>query len=318
MAQANVTKLVKDSQTQRKAPRSSLWRDTLKYLLRNRSAQIGITLITLLLLIAIFAPAIATHDPLQSMIGQPGHSGQLPARAPCIHLLGCPETEPEHLMGLDLNARDQFSRLLFGSRVSLVVGFFAVTVAILIGSLFGMVAGFYGGALDNVIMRVMDVLLAFPSLLLAIAIVTVLGPGLQNALIAIAMVSIPQYARLARASVLATREYEYITAVRALGATNERILFRHVLPNSLTPLIVQGTLGIGGAVLEAAALSFIGLGAQPPQPEWGAMLSEARNRVFTSPHLVFYPGLAIMFTVLGFNLLGDGMRDALDPRLNRN
>jgi ABC-type dipeptide/oligopeptide/nickel transport system permease subunit len=318
MAQANVTKLQKDSQVKKKAPHSSLFLDTLKYLFRNRSAQLGITLIVFLILIAIFAPVIATHDPLQSMIGQPGHTGQLPARAPCIHLLGCPETEPQHFMGLDLNARDQFSRLLFGARTSLVVGFVAVTVAILIGSLLGMFAGFYGGGIDNVIMRVMDVLLAFPSLLLAIAIVTVLGPGLQNALIAIAMVSIPQYARLARASVLATREYEYITAVRALGATNERILFRHILPNSLTPLIVQGTLGIGGAVLEAAALSFIGLGAQPPQPEWGAMLSEARNRVFTSPHLVFYPGLAIMFTVLGFNLLGDGMRDALDPRLNRN
>ncbi len=319
MAQANpsVTQLKKDSQV-KKAPRSSLLRDTLKYLFRNRSAVLGMILIALLILIAIFAPNIATHDPLQSMIGQPGHTGQLPARAPCIHLLGCPETEPQHYMGLDLNARDQFSRLLYGSRVSLVVGFTSVTVAIIAGSLLGMVAGFYGGWIDNVIMRIMDVLLAFPSLLLAIAIVTVLGPGLQNALLAIALVSIPQYARLARASVLATREYEYITAVRALGATNERILFRHILPNSLTPLIVQGTLGIGGAVLEAAALSFIGLGAQPPQPEWGAMLSEARNRVFTSPHLVFYPGLAIMFTVLGFNLLGDGMRDALDPRLNRN
>lgn len=252
------------------------------------------------------------------MIGQPGHTGQLPARAPCIHALGCPTTEPQHLMGLDLNARDQFSRIVFGSRESLKVGFLSVTVAIVVGTLLGMVAGFYGGWIDNVIMRMMDVLLAFPSLLLAIAIVTVLGPGLQNALLAIALVSIPQYARLARASVLATREQEYITAVRALGATNRRILFMHVLPNSLTPLIVQGTLGIGGAVLEAAALSFIGLGAQPPQPEWGAMLSEARNRVFTSPHLVFYPGLAIMITVLGFNLFGDGLRDALDPRLNRN
>ena len=319
MAQANpsVTQLKKDSQV-KKAPRSSLLRDTLKYLFRNRSAVLGMILIVILILIAIFAPNLATHDPLQSMIGQPGHTGQLPARAPCIHLLGCAETEPQHYMGLDLNARDQFSRLLYGSRVSLVVGFTSVTVAIFVGSLLGMVAGFYGGWIDNVIMRIMDVLLAFPSLLLAIAIVTVLGPGLQNALLAIALVSIPQYARLARASVLATREFEYITAVRALGATTERILFRHILPNSLTPLIVQGTLGIGGAVLEAAALSFIGLGAQPPQPEWGAMLSEARNRVFTSPHLVFYPGLAIMFPVLGFNLLGDGMRDALDPRLNRN
>ncbi len=318
MDQAKITKLEKDSQVKGEAPHSSLFLDTLKYIFRNRSAVLGIIIISILVLIALFASPIATHEPLQSMIGQPGHTGQLPARAPCIHALGCPTTEPQHLMGLDLNARDQFSRIVFGSRESLKVGFLSVTVAIVVGTLLGMVAGFYGGWIDNVIMRMMDVLLAFPSLLLAIAIVTVLGPGLQNALLAIALVSIPQYARLARASVLATREQEYITAVRALGATNRRILFMHVLPNSLTPLIVQGTLGIGGAVLEAAALSFIGLGAQPPQPEWGAMLSEARNRVFTSPHLVFYPGLAIMITVLGFNLFGDGLRDALDPRLNRN
>jgi len=318
MDQAKITKLEKDSQVKGEPPHSSLFLDTLKYIFRNRSAVLGIIIISILVLIALFASPIATHEPLQSMIGQPGHTGQLPARAPCIHALGCPTTEPQHLMGLDLNARDQFSRIVFGSRESLKVGFLSVTVAIVVGTLLGMVAGFYGGWIDNVIMRMMDVLLAFPSLLLAIAIVTVLGPGLQNALLAIALVSIPQYARLARASVLATREQEYITAVRALGATNRRILFMHVLPNSLTPLIVQGTLGIGGAVLEAAALSFIGLGAQPPQPEWGAMLSEARNRVFTSPHLVFYPGLAIMITVLGFNLFGDGLRDALDPRLNRN
>ncbi|MBE2269685.1 MAG: ABC transporter permease [Anaerolinea sp.] len=317
-ATPTVTKLKKDSQVKGRAPRSSLLLDTIKYLFRNRSAVLGMIIILLLILVALTASLVAPYDPIQSMIGQPGHSGQLPARAPCIHLLGCPVTEPEHLMGLDLNARDQFSRLLFGSRVSLIVGFSSVTFAILVGSTLGMVAGFLGGWVDNVIMRFMDVLLAFPSLLLAIAIVTVLGPGLQNALLAIALVSIPQYARLARASVLATKEYEYITAVRALGATPARILIQHVAPNSLTPLIVQGTLGIGGAVLEAAALSFLGLGAQPPTPEWGAMLSEARNRVFTSPHLVFYPGLAIMITVLGFNLLGDGMRDALDPRLNRN
>jgi ABC-type dipeptide/oligopeptide/nickel transport system permease subunit len=181
-----------------------------------------------------------------------------------------------------------------------------------------MIAGYAGGWADNVIMRLMDVLLAFPSLLLAIAIVTVLGPGLQNALLAIAIVSVPVYARLARASVLSIKEMEYVTAERALGGNPVRILFSHIMPNAVTPLIVQGTLGIGSAVLEAAALSFLGLGAQPPTPEWGAILSEGRNYVFTAPHLVFFPGFAIMITVLGFNLLGDGMRDALDPRLNRN
>src|SRR5690606_376106 len=170
-------------------------------------------------------------------------------------------------------------------------------------------AGYAGGWADNIIMRLMDVLLAFPSLLLAIAVVTVLGPGLQNALLAIAIVSLPVYARVARASVLSVKEMEYVTAERALGGNPIRILFIHILPNAITPLIVQGTLGIGSAVLEAAALSFLGLGAQPPEPEWGAILSEGRNYVFTAPHLVFFPGLAIMITVLGFNLLGDGMRD---------
>ena len=296
---------------------TSLWLEALKNLFRNRSAIAGMIIIGLLVLIAILAPAIAPYDPIQSMIGQPGHSGRLPGKIPCIHLLGCALEEPEHVMGLDLNARDMFSRIIFGSRTSLFVGFSSVSFSIVIGALLGMTAGYAGGWADTIIMRLMDVLLAFPSLLLAIAIVTVLGPGLQNALLAIAIVSIPVYARLARASVLSVKEMEYITAERALGGNAVRILFTHIMPNAITPLIVQGTLGIGSAVLEAAALSFLGLGAQPPTPEWGAILSEGRNYVFTAPHLVFFPGLAIMVTVLGFNLLGDGMRDALDPRLNR-
>jgi ABC-type dipeptide/oligopeptide/nickel transport system permease subunit len=297
---------------------SSLWRDTLKNVLRNRSAVIGMTLIGFLVAVAIFAPLIANYDPDLPMFGLPGETGRLPGRAPCVHLLGCPADQPQHFLGLDLNARDVFSRVIFGSRVSLVVGLSSVIFSSVFGTIFGMVSGYAGGWVDNWIMRLMDVLLAFPSLLLAIAIVTVLGPGLQNALLAIAIVSIPVYARLSRASVLSVKEYEYVMAVRSLGAPPMRILFGHIFPNAFTPLIVQGTLDIGGAVLTAAALSFIGLGAQPPTPEWGAMLSEARNSLFTSPHIVFYPGLAIMITVLGFNLLGDGMRDALDPRLNRS
>jgi ABC-type dipeptide/oligopeptide/nickel transport system permease subunit len=293
----------------------SLLIETISNLFRSRSAVIGMTIIALLVLTADFAPSIAPYDPILSMIGQPGETGKLPARVPCIGALGC--TAPQHIMGLDLNARDLFSRVVFGSRTSLTIGIASVSFAIVIGTTLGLTAGYVSGWTDNIIMRIMDVLLAFPSLLLAITIVTIKGPGLENALLAIAIVSIPVYARLSRASVLAVKELEFVTAERALGAAPARILFRQILPNILTPLIVQGTLGIGGAVLEAAGLSFLGLGAQPPTAEWGQMLSEARNYVFTAPHLVFFPGFAIMLTVLGFNLLGDGLRDALDPRLNR-
>jgi len=307
---------VKDSQVRQKAASDNSVLETLKNLSRNRSAVAGAIIIGLLVLAAIFAPLIATHDPNLSMIGRPGETGKLPGSAPCIKLFGC--EKPQHILGLDLNARDIFSRLVYGARTSLVVGITSVTFAIVVGTTLGLIAGYVGGWTDNIIMRLMDVLLAFPSLLLAITIVTVRGPGLENALLAIAFVSIPVYARLIRASVLSVKELEFVTAERALGAPPARILFQQIFPNTLTPLIVQGTLGIGGAVLEAAALSFLGLGAQPPLAEWGQMLSEARNYVFTAPHLVFFPGIAIMLTVLGFNLLGDGLRDALDPRLNRN
>jgi ABC-type dipeptide/oligopeptide/nickel transport system permease subunit len=295
---------------------ASILLETLNNLLRNRAASIGMLMIGFLLFVGDFAPVLATHDPILSMIGQPGEAGKLPSKAPCIPVFGC--KDPEHIMGLDLNARDVYSRIVYGARTSLRVGIASVMFSIIAGSTLGLISGYAGGWTDNIIMRFMDVLLAFPSLLLAITIVTVRGPGLDNALLAIAIVSIPVYARLIRASVLAVREYEFVTAEKALGATGLRILFGQIMPNTLTPLIVQGALGIGGAVLEAAALSFLGLGAQPPTPEWGQMLSEGRNYVFTAPHLVFFPGLAIMLTVLGFNLLGDGLRDALDPRLNRN
>jgi peptide/nickel transport system permease protein len=295
---------------------SSLWLEALKNVVRNPSAIIGIFIIGTLIMIAIAAPLIATHDPILSMIGQAGETGRLPGKAPCIHLLGCEDVQ--HLMGLDLNARDLFSRIIFGTRISLLVGIITVSLSVFAGAALGVTAGYAGGQVDNIIMRIMDVLLAFPSLLLAISIVTVLGPGLLNALTGITITLIPQYARLARASVISVKEQEYITAQHALGANAFRIVFNHILPNSITPLIVQSTLGIGTAILDAAALSFLGLGAQPPLPEWGQILSESRNYIFTAPHLVFFPGIAIMITVLGFNLLGDGMRDALDPRLNRN
>jgi ABC-type dipeptide/oligopeptide/nickel transport system permease subunit len=290
----------------------SLWRITWRRLFRRKSSVVGLGIIVALLLIAIAAPWIAPYDPLQVLIGIEDVKIR---QAPCIHMLGCPQDQPQHIMGIDGNVRDQFSRLIFGTRVSLFVGFSTVTFAIVIGTILGALGGYFGGWIDNVIMRVMDVLLAFPSLLLAIAIVTVLGPGLINALLAIGIVSIPAYARVVRGSVLSVREMEYVSASRALGGGTFHILFVRILPNILTPLIVQGTLGIATAILDAAALSFLGLGAQPPTPEWGSMLGSERNQIFTAPHLVFFPGFAIMLTVLAFNLLGDGLRDALDPRL---
>jgi peptide/nickel transport system permease protein len=295
---------------------ASLWNITGRRLLRRKSAIVGMVILALLILIALTAQWLAPYSPTRSMLDVKGYPVRPQKReAPCVHAFGCPEDQPQHLMGLDGNNRDEFSRLLYGARLSLMIGFATVTFAIFIGTVFGALSGYFGGWTDNIIMRSMDVLLAFPSLLLAIAIVTVLGPGLINALLAIGIVSIPAYARVVRASVLSVREMEYVSATRALGGDTLQILFRRILPNALTPLIVQGTLGIASAILEAAALSFLGLGAQPPTPEWGSMLGAERNQVFTAPHLVFFPGIAIALTVLSFNLLGDGLRDALDPRL---
>jgi ABC-type dipeptide/oligopeptide/nickel transport system permease subunit len=234
-----------------------------------------------------------------------------------VHALGCPADQPQHLMGIDGNVRDELSRIIYGTRVSLSVGLITVGFAIVVGVLLGAIAGYAAGRTDNIIMRLLDVLLAFPSLLLAIAIVSVLGPGLINAMLAIAIVSIPAYARVMRASVLAAKQEDYVHAARVIGIGPAVILFKHIMPNAISPLIVQGTLGIGTAILETAALSFLGLGAQPPTPEWGAMLSAERSQILNAPHLVFFPGLAIMINVLGFNLLGDGLRDALDPRLRK-
>jgi ABC-type dipeptide/oligopeptide/nickel transport system permease subunit len=293
---------------------NSLWRLTMRRTLRQRNAVIGLAIIGFLLLVAIFAPLLAPYDPTQSLIGIEDVKKRT---APCIHLLGCPQDQPQHLMGVDGNVRDQLSRVIYGTRVSLFVGFSTVGVAIIIGTVLGSIAGYFGTAADNLVMRVMDVLLAFPALLLAIAIVTVLGRGLQNALLAIAIVTIPVYARVIRSSVLSVKETEYVEASRALGASSFSILWKRILPNALPPLIVVGTLGIATAILDAAALSFLGLGAQPPMAEWGTMLGSERNQVFSAPHLVFFPGIAIMVTVLAFNLLGDGLRDALDPRLSQ-
>lgn len=291
---------------------TSLWRDAWRRLLRNKLAIVGMIILLLLLAMALFAddgliaallgrepqPLLAPYDPYKQELVR---RREPPSR--------------EHLLGLDENGRDILSRIIHGARISLQVGIGSVSFAIVIGALMGAVAGFLGRWVDNLIMRLMDIMLAFPAMLLAIAIVSILGPSLMNMLYAIAIVSIPVYARIVRASVLSVKEQDYILAARCVGVSPGGILFRNVLPNCLTPLIVQGTLGIATAILNAAGLSFLGLGAQPPKAEWGAMLGRGRGSVFTAPHIVIFPGIAIMLTVLGFNLLGDGLRDALDPRL---
>jgi peptide/nickel transport system permease protein len=292
---------------------SGLWRDAFRELRRKKSAVVGAAMLAVLFFVAIFAPLLAPYDPDDVLFDE----GVSPRDKPCVHILGCDEELPQHVLGIDGNGRDFFSRMLFGARISLIAGFGAVAFAVAIGTTIGLVAGFFGGITDNILMRIMDVLLAFPALLLAITIVTVIGPGLINAIIAIAIVTIPAYARVVRSSVLSVREMDFIDADRALGVSNFRLIWHRILPNSLTPLVVQATLGVATAVLETAALGFFGLGVQPPTPEWGSMLAAERNNVFTSPHLVFFPGLAIMWNVLAFNLLGDGLRDALDPRLSK-
>jgi len=289
----------------------SVWRIAARRFFRRKIGVTGLALVAFMVLVALLAPLIAPYSPLEDFIGE---SGAERWASPCVDALGC-ETQ-QHLFGLDGNVRDLFSRVVFGARVSLPLGFSTVLMAILVGAMIGAVAGFYGGAIDNILMRIMDVVLGFPSLILAIAIVFVLGPGIRNTLLAIAIVTLPQYARVMRASVLSIKEVDFVAASRALGASPRRILFSRVVPNALTPLVVLGTLGIAGTILEAAALGFLGLGAQPPTPEWGRMLADETQRVFTAPHLMIFPGLAIIITVLGFNMLGDGLRDALDPALN--
>ena len=268
-------------------------------LLKHRSATIGASIILFFIVVAIFAPLIATHDPRQANIVERLQGGSA-----------------SHYLGTDKVGRDIFSRIIYGTRISLKVGLIAMTFSVGFGTLFGAVAGYYGGRLDNLIMRVMDMMLAMPSILLAMVIVTILGQSLTNAIIAVSIVYIPQYARILRASVLKVRELDYVVAAKVIGASNSRILVTTVLPNCLAPLIVQATLGIGAAILDAAGLSFLGLGAEIGEPEWGAMLNENRDLIRRAPLAVTAPGVAIFLIVLGFNLLGDALRDALDPQID--
>ncbi len=271
----------------------------LRKLLRHRSATIGASIILFFIVVAVFAPLIATHDPRQANVVE--------------RLSGWSAT---HYLGTDGVGRDIFSRIVYGTRISLRVGLIAMTFSIGFGTLFGAIAGYYGGRLDNAIMRLMDMMLAMPSILLAMVIVTILGQSLTNAIIAVSIVYIPQYARILRAAVLKVRELDYVVAAKVIGARDSRILLTTVLPNCIAPLIVQATLGIGAAILDAAGLSFLGLGAEIGEPEWGAMLNENRKFIRRAPLTVTAPGIAIFLIVLGFNLLGDALRDALDPQID--
>jgi len=284
---------------QRKPPKAeSIWVDALRRLSRQPLTIISGVIVLILIMTAIFGTMLAPYDP---------NAIDMASRFAPPSL--------EHPLGTDDFGRDILSRVMVGARVSLQVGIIAVGLSAVVGTLLGLVAGYAGRITDEIIMRAMDILFAFPAILLAIAIMAALGRGVGNAMIAIGIVYVPIFARIARGSVLAIREEEFVEAARAIGSSDVRILFRHILPNTLSPLIVETTLSLSFAILAEAALSFFGLGTQPPDPSWGRMLSEGRAYFQQSAWLGIFPGLAIMLTVLGFNLLGDGLRDALDPRL---
>ncbi len=280
-------------------PPRSLSRDAWRRLFASWNGRVGLLIIVIALATAILAPVVNPYDPTID-------SDLANARL---------EPSVSHPFGTDRLGRDVFRRVVHGTRISLTIGFVVVIFTSVTGTVLGLIAGYFGKGLDTLIMRLMDIVLAFPSILLAIAIVAVRGPGIFNTILAVALVGMPGYARVVRSMVLSLRERDYVDAARMIGSSNTRIMFLHILPNSLSPIIVQMTLGVGGAILFAAALGFLGLGVQPPAPEWGAMISDGIPFLRQSPHLVFFPGMAIMLTVLGFNLLGDGLRDALDPQL---
>ena len=277
--------------------RTERWHRLWSTFARNRLGVVGLLLVMVFVLMACFAPWLAPADANKQVLRdqlQPSSSA--------------------HLLGTDDVGRDILSRIIIGSRVSLLVGLFATGIGGVVGTLAGMVAGFYP-RLDGWIMRFMDILLSFPNVLLAVAIIAVLGPGVENVILAVGISSIPTYARLVRATVRSVREYEYVLAARAVGVPQQRIMFRHVLPNCLSSIIVYSTLQIGGAILTASILSFLGFGVQPPNPEWGQMVNAGRGWLQQAPHIATYPGIAIFLVVMGFNLLGDGLRDVLDPRM---
>jgi len=278
--------------------------DQIEKLFKNRTGLAGLIIIIIFSLAAIFAPLISPHDPNENSLYD-----QL--KTPVWN----PEGSTKNLLGTDDLGRDMLSRLIYGARVSLTLGIVSVGIAFLCGSFLGAMAGYYKGWPDNLIMRLMDIILAFPHILLAIVIVAYLGPGLRNAMMAIGIINIPRFARIVRASVMDEYEKDYVIAAKAVGSSNRRIIFNAIFPNCLAPIIVQTSLGFGAAILDAAGLSFLGLGAQPPLSEWGAMIAQGRAMILRAWWVMTFPGIAILLAVLGFNLLGDGLRDALDPRL---
>jgi peptide/nickel transport system permease protein/dipeptide transport system permease protein len=292
------------SKTQKNPEDRHPFLEQLSQLWRNKTAIAGMLIVSFFILAAIFAPILSPHNPIETSLYD-----QL--KPPVWHEKGT----WKNILGTDDLGRDILSRLIYGARVSLVVSVVSVGLAFFLGTIFGSVAGYYKGKLDSIIMRIMDIILAFPYLLLAIVVVAYLGPSLQNAMVAIGITYIPRFARIVRGSVLEECEKDYVTAARSIGATNLRIIFIAILPNCLGPLIVQTTLSFASAILDAAALSFLGLGAQPPTPEWGAMIARSRALILRASWVMTFPGLAILLAVLGFNLFGDGLRDALDPRL---
>jgi ABC-type dipeptide/oligopeptide/nickel transport system permease subunit len=281
--------------------RDTEFKQVWRHLRRNRLAMAGLVVLGIFIFSAIFAPYLTSFDPIKTdfsnAFNAPGG---------------------ENILGTDWLGRDVFARVLFGARISLAIGFISVAIGMVIGVPIGALSGYYGGRFDLFIQRAIDILIAFPGILLAIVVVAVLGVGVENVMIAVGVASVPIYTRLVRGSVLAVKEQGYIAAAKALGISDFRIIVRHIMPNCLGPIIVQSTFQIATAILWAAGLGFLGLGAQPPDPEWGAMLSKGREYIRTAHHLTTYPGLAILFMVLGFNLIGDGLRDALDPRSRKH
>lgn len=282
------------------APKESRLKNMLSILMENKAAMAGGIIIAIYIIVALFAPLLSPYDPFKIDLD----NKLIPPSA-------------DHWMGTDDKGRDILSRILYGSRLSMGVGFASVAFGALFGIIFGLVAGYYGKWVDSVIMRIMDVMLAFPGILLALAIISALGPSLINVTIAVGAFSVPLFARIVRGSTLEVKRLEYIDAIRSLGANDATIIFRHIFPNILSPIIVQATLRLATAILSAAGLSFLGLGAQPPSPEWGTMLSNGRDFLFSAPYIALFPGLAISILVLGFNIFGDGLRDAFDPRMKK-